>query len=253
MTIDLNCDLGESFGPWKMGNDENIMPYITSVNIACGFHAGDPLTIEKTIQLALKYGVGIGAHPGYPDLKGFGRRPMQMTPEELRASILYQVGAIKSMAEASGGKLRHVKPHGALYNLASIDSGLAKVIVRAVKDIDNSLILIGLSQSEMIRAAEEEGLACASEVFADRTYNDDGSLVSRNIHGAILYNTQQVIERVIRMVNEKVVETVSGNFIPIHPDTICIHGDNEMALNFARNLVHTFKNMGINLRSIGEK
>jgi len=232
MKIDLNCDMGESYGDNIVGNDEAVMPYITSANIACGFHGGDPLTIEKTIRLALKYGVAIGAHPGYNDLKNFGRQPMILSPDELRASILYQVGALKSMTETLGGKLRHVKPHGAMYNSAASDFDMAMVIAKAVRDIDSSLILVGLSQSELINAAKKVGLAHASEVFADRAYNDDGSLVSRNLPGAVIHDTKVMIDRVIRMVKESVVETVNGKIIPIQADTICVHGDNAVAVEF---------------------
>ncbi|RPH32168.1 MAG: 5-oxoprolinase subunit PxpA [Bacteroidales bacterium] len=251
MVIDINCDLGESTRLSKAGNDEAIMPFISSANIACGFHAGDPLTIEKTIKLAIQNGVGIGAHPSYPDIEGFGRRPMKMRNEELRAVILYQVGALKSMTEALGAKLQHVKPHGALYNSASSDYDMAKIIAKAVKDIDSSLILVGLSNSEMMRAANEIDIAFASEFFADRAYNDNGTLVSRDIPGSVLHDTNQVIERVIRMINEKNVVSITGKTIPIKADTICIHGDNEMALHFAENLVSTFKSNGISLKSIG--
>jgi len=232
MKIDINCDMGESYGGIIVGNDEAVMPYITSANIACGFHGGDPLTIEKTIRLALKHGVSIGAHPGYHDLKNFGRQPMTLTPDELRASILYQVGALKSMTVTLGGRLRHVKPHGAMYNSAASDFDMAMVIAKAVRDIDSSLILVGLSQSELINAAKKVGLAYASEVFADRAYNDDGSLVSRNIPGAVIHDTKVMIDRVIRMVKENVVETVNGKIIPIQADTICVHGDNEVAVEF---------------------
>jgi len=253
LEIDLNCDLGESYGAYKIGNDEVIMSFISSANIACGFHAGDPVTIEKTIRLAIKKNVGIGAHPGYPDLEGFGRRPMKLSNEELRASILYQVGAIKSITEALGGELQHVKPHGALYNSASVDFDMALIIAQAVKDIDSSLILVGLSNSEMIKAAKEIGLAFASEVFADRAYDDSGTLISRSNSKAVLHDTEQVIKRVLRMINERVVETISGKIIPIQADTICIHGDNEMALSFAENLYSAFKSNGISLKSIGKR
>ncbi len=253
MEIDINCDLGESFGNYPVDNDQAIMPFISSANIACGFHAGDPVTIEKTIKSAIKHNVGIGAHPGYHDIEGFGRRPMKISNEELRASILYQVGAIKSMAEALGGKLQHVKPHGALYNAAATDFEMAKVIAHSIRMIDDSLTLICLSNSEMIRAAKEVGISYASEAFADRAYNDDGTLVSRNIPGAVLHNTDQVIDRVLQMITDKTVVTLSGSVIPIQADTICIHGDNEMALNFAQNLVSSFKLKGIRLKSIGKR
>jgi UPF0271 protein len=253
MTIDINCDLGEITGAGETGNDEAIMQYITSANIACGFHAGDPVTILKTVQTAIKHGVTIGAHPGYPDKEGFGRKPMILSNEELRASIIYQVGAIKSMAESAGGRLNHVKPHGALYNSAAADFDMAMVIARAVKDIDSSLILMGLSGSQLIRAAEEIGLASASEVFGDRAYNDDGSLVSRDLPGAVLRETDVVIDRVVKMIEEKIVVTISGKIIPIKAETICIHGDNEMALEFVKTLSSTLKKRGIVVKSIPKR
>jgi UPF0271 protein len=251
MYIDINCDLGERAA--GEGNDEALMPYITSANIACGFHAGDPLTIEKTIRLAMRYSVAIGAHPGYPDREGFGRRQMTMTRDELRAMILYQAGAVSGMAEAAGARVRHVKPHGALYNAAATDFDTAMVIALAVRDIDSSLIMIGLSGSEMIRAARQIGLPCASEVFADRAYNDDGTLVSRDIPGAVLHDTAVMIERIIGMIKEKVVETASGKIIPIEADTICIHGDNETAPEFVKSLAEALKARGIIMKHPGER
>ena len=253
MYIDINCDLGERDPTDKTGNDEALMPYISSVNIACGFHAGDPLTIEKTIRSAISHGVSIGAHPGYPDREGFGRRPVKMSSEELRAMILYQAGAVKAMAEAAGGKMRHVKPHGALYNTAAKDYEIAMVIAQAVKDLDNSLILVGQSGSQLIKAARETGLACASEVFADRAYNDDGTFVARDIPGSVLHDTGKMIDRVMRMIKEKVVETVSGKIIPVEADTICIHGDNETAAEFAKSLAEALKSAGIVMKHPGKE
>jgi 5-oxoprolinase (ATP-hydrolysing) subunit A len=248
---DLNCDLGESFGAYTMGNDEAVMPYISSANIACGFHAGDPLVMTKTIQLALQYGVGIGAHPGYPDLAGFGRRNMELSPAELHAAILYQVGALKSMTEAQGGTLRHVKPHGALYNKAAANFEVAQTIAAAVNKIDNALILVCPANSEMARAAASFGLPFALEVFADRAYNDDSTLVPRHIPGAVIHDPDELNERVIRFIKEQVVVSVSGRVIPIRADTICIHGDNEAALSFVRNLNLVFQKEGVSLKSMG--
>jgi UPF0271 protein len=253
MTIDINCDLGESFGIYKIGSDEAIMPFISSANIACGFHAGDPKTILNTVLLAIKNNVAIGAHPGYPDLEGFGRREMKLDNEEIRASILYQAGAIKSIAETCGGRLQHVKPHGALYNAASFDYNLAMVIAGTIKDIDSSLMLFGLAGSEMIRAAAAVGLAFASEFFADRAYNDDGTLVSRNLPGAVIIDTSKVVVRAVNVVNEKVVETISGKTISVNADTICIHGESKMALEHVQNLAKTFRSLGIDLLSIGKR
>jgi UPF0271 protein len=253
MYIDINCDLGEADLATGPGNDEAIMPFISSASIACGFHAGDPLTMERTVLSAIRHGVSIGAHPGYPDREGFGRRPIRMSHEELRAMILYQAGAVKAMAEAAGARMRHVKPHGALYNTAATDYDLSMVIVRAVQDIDSSLILVGQSGSRMIKAARDAGLACASEVFADRAYNDDGTLVARNVEGAVLHDTDVMIRRVIRMIREKVVESFSGKLIPIKADTVCIHGDNEAAPEFVKKLAEALKAEGIIIRHPGDQ
>jgi len=253
MYIDINCDLGEMDPAAGPGADEAIMPFISSVNIACGFHAGDPLTIENTIRSAIRHGVSIGAHPGYPDREGFGRRPVKMSPEELRAMILYQAGAVKTMAEAAGARMRHVKPHGALYNTAATDYELSLVIARTVKELDPSLILVGQSGSQMIRAARAIGLACTSEVFADRAYNDDGTLVARTVEGAVLHDTGMMIRRVIRMIREKVVISVTGRTIPIEAETVCIHGDNETAAEFVRRLSEALKSEGISIRFPGNE
>ncbi len=236
MTIDLNCDMGEGYGTYTIGNDEAIMPFISSANIACGFHAGDPSVIMHTIRLAKKHHVAIGAHPGYPDLAGFGRRTMHMSPDELYASMLYQVGALKSMAEALGTTLHHVKPHGALYNDAAKNEDIASAMINAVKDIDNSLLFVGLAQSVMLHAAEKAGLRTLHEFFADRSYNDDGSLVSRQLPGAVIHDTETVLHRVIGMIRTNTVQTMSGKTIPITAHTICIHGDNPHAPEFARML-----------------
>jgi len=252
MHIDINCDLGEGCGPDDTSADEAVMPFITSANIACGFHAGDPLTIEKSVKSAIRHEVGIGAHPGYPDREGFGRRTVRMSHEELRALILYQAGAVKGITEAAGGKMQHVKPHGALYNAAATDYEMAAVIAQAVRDLDNTLTLVGLSGSELIRAARDAGLTCASEVFADRAYNDDGTLVSRSTMGAVLHDTATVIERAVRMITEKTVVSVTGKIIAIEADTVCIHGDNEMAAAFAENLAETLKKRGIELKYYGK-
>ena len=250
---DLNCDLGESFGAYAMGNDESIMPYISSANIACGFHAGDPLVMAKTIQLALQHGVSIGAHPGFPDLAGFGRRKMQMSPAELHAAILYQAGALKSMTEAFGGTLQHVKPHGALYNTAAVNFEVAKTIAEAVKKLDGSLILVCPAHSEMEHAAKSIDLPVASEVFADRAYNDDGTLVSRNIPGAVIHDPAELNERVLRFIKEQVVVSISGKLIPIQADTICLHGDNSMALQFVKNLSLIFQKEGVVLKAMNKR
>jgi UPF0271 protein len=253
MTIDINCDLGELSDNGCAESDIAIMPNITTVNIACGMHAGSPVTMEKTVLLAKEHCVQVGAHPGYPDRENFGRLKMMMSPGELRATILFQVGALKSIAEASGIKLQHVKCHGALYNAAAADFQMAMIIAEAVKDIDSSLTLIGMSGSQVIRSAEKAGLKYASEVFADRAYNDDGSLVPRNIPGAVLHDKDAVIERAIRMLTERKIVTLTGKSIPIEVDTICIHGDNPEAPVFARALSDAFRKAGIIVRSMSKK
>ncbi len=253
MKVDLNCDMGESFGNKTVGNDEVIMPFITSANIACGFHGGDPVTIEKTILLALKYGVGIGAHPGFYDLEGFGRRNMEISHQELRSSILYQVGALKSMTETLGGKLSHVKVHGALYNIASANFEMAKIITDTVKEIDPQIKIVCLSGSRMVEAAKTSGLDYVSEVFADRAYNDDGSLVSRNSAGALITSPKKMIERVLIIVKEKTIQSITGKLIPINADTICIHGDNENAAIFVQELSARLNENGITLSSFSKK
>ncbi len=250
MYIDINCDLGETDPATGPGNDEAVMPFISSASIACGFHAGDPLTIERTIRSAMRHGVSIGAHPGYPDRQNFGRKAMKMSHEELRAMILYQAGAVMAMAAAAGARMRHVKPHGALYNTAATDYELSVVIARAVRELDPSLILVGQSGSQMIRAARDTGLACASEVFADRAYNDDGTLVARSVEGAVLHDTEVMIRRVIRMIRERVVETISGKLIPIEAETVCIHGDNETAVDFVRKLAAALNAGGITVKPL---
>ncbi len=250
MNIDLNSDLGESFGNYKMNNDAEIMKYITSANIACGFHAGDPLVIEKTIKLALENNVSIGAHPGYPDLVGFGRRSMKVGNDELYSMILYQVGALKAMTEALGGKLAHVKPHGALYRDLAYDYPKSIIVAEAIFKIDPELIFVGLANSKMLRAAREVGLKAVNEVFADRAYNDDGSLVSRLQEGAIIHDGEFCLEQVDQMITENTVKSINGNIIPIQADTICVHGDNIKALEFVKALNRFLTQRKIELRSI---
>ncbi len=249
MTIDLNCDMGESYGVYTIGNDDAVMPFISSANIACGYHAGDPIVIGKTIRLALHHAVAIGAHPGYPDREGFGRRSLQMTTEEIYAMVLYQVSALKSMTEALGGTLHHVKPHGALYNDAAQNPAIALAITRAVKDIDSGLLFFGLASSEMITAARHTGLQPVSEIFADRSYNDDGSLVHRSKPGAVLSDMNAVSDRIVSMVKTGKVITVTGKTIPIAAETICIHGDNPHAPEFASTINERLKKEGITIQT----
>jgi UPF0271 protein len=245
MFIDINSDLGESFG-----NDSEVMKYITSANIACGFHAGDPLLIERTIKLALENNVSIGAHPGYPDFAGFGRRSMKISVDELRSLILYQVGALKSMTEALGGKLNHVKLHGALYNDLAINYNMALVACKAIYSISPVLIFVGLANSEMIKAAKDVGLKVANEAFADRAYNDDGTLVPRSQNDAVINDQNICLNQIHQLVTERTIKTISGKIIKMQADTICVHGDNDHAVEFVKALNQFLKDKGIELRSI---
>ncbi len=234
MKIDLNCDLGESFGNYKIGMDEEVIKFISSANIACGFHASDPLVMEKTVALAKENGVKVGAHPGFPDLVGFGRRNINVSPAELKAMVMYQVGALAAFCKAKGVKMNHVKPHGAMYNMAAKDIKLALAIAEGIAQVDDSLILLGLSGSQLLKAAQEVGLKSAAEVFADRAYEEDGSLVARTKPGAVIADENEVIERVIKMIKLGKVQTITGKEIEIKPDSICVHGDNPKALNFVK-------------------
>jgi 5-oxoprolinase (ATP-hydrolysing) subunit A len=233
VTIDLNCDMGESFGAWQMGNDTALMDYVSSVNIACGFHAGDASVIRKTVETAINKGVAVGAHPSFPDLQGFGRRAMSLSAEEVFDVVLYQIAAVKGVAEALGGKLHHVKPHGALYNQAAKDADLSKAIAEAVKSLDKNLVLYGLSGSFLISEAEKINLKTASEVFSDRTYQIDGSLTPRAEPNALIHDAEQSINQVLQMITENSVTSVTGEKIPIRAETVCIHGDGAHALEFA--------------------
>ena len=243
--VDLNCDLGESFGAYTIGLDDQVIPHVTSVNIACGAHAGDPSVMRNTVRCAHAAGVAIGAHPGYPDLMGFGRRALAMSPNDVYASILYQVGALAAFAKAEGAQLHHVKPHGALYNAAAKDATLAQAIAQAVKDFDDQLILVGLAGSESITAAQNVGLRTASEFFADRAYQENSALVPRTLTGAVITDKQKAIERTLRAVKEGVVESENGTVIPIAADTICIHGDNPAAVAFAAEIHAALEAAGV--------
>ena len=234
MKIDLNCDLGESFGNYKIGMDEEVIKFISSANIACGFHASDPLVMEKTVALAKENGVKVGAHPGFPDLAGFGRRNMNVSPKELKAMVVYQIGALNAFCKVSGIKMNHVKPHGAMYNMAAKDERLAFAIAEAVAHVDDSLVLVGLSGSELLKAAKIVGVKCASEVFADRAYEDDGSLVPRTQIGAVISNEEEASDRAVQMIKFGKVKSITGKEIPITADTICIHGDTPQTLHLAR-------------------
>jgi UPF0271 protein len=225
--------MGESYGAWEMGADELIMPYVSSANIACGFHAGDSETIANTIQLAIKHGVAIGAHPSFPDLQGFGRREMTFTPEEIHNIVAYQIAAVKGMCKAFQARLYHVKPHGALYNMAAREKSYAEAIAGAVRSIDDSLILFGLSGSFLISEGQRAGLRTASEVFADRTYQSDGSLTPRTADNALITNTKDALAQVLAMVEKGTVESIDNKTVGLEAETVCIHGDGKNALEFA--------------------
>ena len=244
MRIDLNSDLGESFGPWPMGQDAALMDSISSANVACGFHAGDPGAMRATIALAREKGVAIGAHPGFQDLVGFGRRDIKATPQEVEDLVLYQVAALAGMAAAQGVTLQHVKAHGALYNMACRDRALADAIAKAVASLDRSLILFGLPDSELLRAGTAAGLEVAAEVFADRAYDPDGSLTARSKPGSVIHDTKKVVERAITMVRDKQVVAVDGSTIPLQADTMCLHGDTPGAAALAREIRRGLESAG---------
>ncbi len=248
--IDLNCDMGESFGAYKMGNDAEVLKFITSANVACGYHAGDPSVMRQTVKLALEHGAAIGAHPGFPDLGGFGRRQMTVSADEAYEMTLYQIGALAGFVKAQGGTLQHVKPHGALYNAAAKDAKLAGAIAKAVYDFDPELILFGLSGGELIRAGKQIGLTTASEVFADRTYQSDGTLTPRTQSNALIESDDEAVNQVVRMVKEGKVRDVDGNDVSIEADTVCIHGDGTHALAFAEKIHQRLREENISLQSL---
>ncbi len=250
--VDLNADLGESFGAYTIGMDADVLTYITSANVACGFHAGDPLVMEKTVKLAAERGTAVGAHPGYPDLMGFGRRNLKVKPEEAKAYIKYQVGALMAFTKAQGIQMQHVKPHGAFYNMAAVDEKLATAICEGIYEVDPSLILLGLAGSAHIRAAKAVGLRAASEVFADRAYMEDGTLVPRTMPGAMVHDRELAIARTVRMVKEGCVEAITGKIIPIQADSICVHGDNPDALGFVNKIRDTLISEGVTIACIAD-
>ncbi|OZM58303.1 lactam utilization protein LamB [Lottiidibacillus patelloidae] len=243
--IDINCDYGESYGSFRGFVSDDILKYISSVNIACGFHAGDFRTMEQSVKQAMQHNVKIGAHPGFPDLQGFGRRFMQMTPKEVYQIVVYQIGALSAFVKAEGGRLNHVKPHGALYNLAAKDLSIALAIAEAVYKTDNSLTLYGLAKSELITAGKEVGLAVAEEAFADRTYQADGSLTPRTEKNAIVTSIDEAIDQVVHCIKHDEMRSVCGNTIKLAADTYCIHGDTNTALSLAKQLTYTLKKENI--------
>jgi 5-oxoprolinase (ATP-hydrolysing) subunit A len=243
--VDLNCDLGESYGLFKIGNDSEVLKHITSANIACGYHAGDHNVMMDSVKLAKAHGVRIGAHPGFPDLHGFGRREMKMSAQEIYNLTIYQIGALSAIAKVCGTNVVHVKPHGALYNMAAKDKAIADAVAAAVADVNPALVLFGLAGSSLVKAGEEKGLQVAQEVFADRTYQPDGSLTPRSQSNAMIHDPDLAISRVIRMIREGKVEAVDGTDIEIKADTVCIHGDEPQALDFAVKLKQALNAEGI--------
>ena len=245
-TIDLNCDLGESFGPWEMGNDPAMIELATSVNIACGFHAGDADIMRKTVEMAKSHGVSVGAHPGYRDLHGFGRRPFpSMKSSEIENLIAYQIGALQAIAIAAGHRVTHVKAHGALSNVACEDDMTAQAIANAIKAVDPNLVFVVLANSRLVKAGEQANLPMVHEVFADRAYEDDGNLVSRRTPGAVLHDAKAIADRVVRMVQDGAVVSATGKVIRMRMDTICIHGDTPGAVEIARGVRKALKENGI--------
>ena len=245
-TIDLNCDLGEGFGPWEMGNDAAMIELATSVNVACGFHAGDADIMHRTVKLAKARGVSIGAHPGFRDLHGFGRRPVPgITAAEIENLVAYQIGALQAVAALAGYQVTHVKAHGALSNVACEDDMTARAIAAAIKAVDRNLVFVVLASSKLASAGEAAGLTLAHEVFADRAYEDDATLVSRKKPGAVLHDPELIAERVLRMVQDGSVVTVTGKEIKLRADTVCIHGDTDGAVEIARQLRQRLQQAGV--------
>ncbi len=250
--IDINSDVGESFGAYSLGADADLMKSITSANIACGFHAGDPTVMRKTVRLARDAGVAVGVHPGFPDLVGFGRRELNATPSEVEDLVIYQIGALAAAAQAEGIRLQHVKPHGALFNMAVGDRALADAIARAVAAVDPALILFGLPGSEILNAGRGAGLRVAAEVFADRAYEPDGSLTSRRKPGAVLHDRHAVVSRAVQMVQTGVVTATDGSTLRLEADTICVHGDTPGAGALASELRAGLEAAGIRVVAIGQ-
>ena len=251
--INLNADLGESFGAWRMGDDAALLQVIGSANIACGFHAGDPVVMRETVRLAVANGVSLGAHPAFPDLQGFGRRVMQLSPQELEATILYQVGALQAMAAAEGSRVSHVKPHGALNNMACADEAMATTVARAVKALDRELILLAPAHSALERAGEAAGLRVAREVFADRSYQPDGQLTPRSQPGAVLHGAQDCVQHVLRMLEAGGIVTTDGQRLSTRIDSICVHGDGPGAVEAARAIRAALEAAGHRLVTLPER
>lgn len=251
MYIDLNCDMGESFGVYTLGNDEAIMPYVTSVNVACGFHASDPLNMQRTVRLAKRYNVAIGAHPSLPDLIGFGRRAMAATPEEIKADFIYQIGALQAFCRAEGVTMQHVKEHGALTDMANQDFSIAIAMAEAIQVVNPRLYMICLANSLLVKAAQTVGIPYVEEAYGDRAYTDTGTLVSRRQPNAVIHETALVKNRVLDMIQKKQVRSINGTMLSIHPQTICLHGDTSGAIELAKELRSSLEKSGVTVQSFG--
>jgi UPF0271 protein len=255
MKIDINCDMGESFGAYTLGLDEEVIKYITSANIACGYHAGDPLVMEQTIALAKEHGVSVGAHPGFPDLMGFGRRNIDATLPEIRGYMVYQIGALQAFAKAQGLKVAHVKPHGALYLMAVEDEEISEAVVESIASVDKDLIFVALAGSKgekMTKIGEKVGLRVAYEAFPDRAYTPDGTLVSRRQPGAVIKDPDVVAQRALMMAQEGKVVAIDGKDIPFRPETLCVHGDTPGAVNLVRKIRQTLTEAGVEVIPLSE-
>lgn len=251
-TINLNADLGESFGAWTMGDDAAMLQIVKSANVACGFHAGDPAVMQDTVRLAIARGVSIGAHPAFPDLQGFGRRVMQMPAKELESALLYQIGALQAVTQAEGGRVTHVKPHGALHNVACADAGVATTVVRAVRKLDPQMVLLVPPHSVLADVAVAAGQPVRYEIFADRAYQDDAQLVPRSQPGAVLHDASHCVAHVLGMLKAQAIVSVSGRQLPCRIDSICVHGDGQQAVATARAVREALESEGYRLLSLDQ-
>lgn len=247
-SIDINSDLGESFGAWSMGDDDAMLDIVTSANVACGFHAGDPAGILRTLKAAAARQVSIGAHVSYPDKVGFGRRNMDVASDELTADVIYQIGALQGLAQAAGTRVSYVKPHGALYNTIAHDRRQGLAVIAAIRAVDPGLVLVALAGSSLIELAREEGLTCVAEAFADRAYTPEGTLVSRRESGAVLHDPQLIGQRMLRLVEEGTLEAIDGSITRIQADSICVHGDSPAAVAMARELRRVLEQANMQLQ-----
>jgi 5-oxoprolinase (ATP-hydrolysing) subunit A len=252
MKIDLNCDMGESFGTYKLGYDEEVMPFVTSINVACGFHASDPGNMLQTVRLAKKHRIAIGAHPSFPDLVGFGRRNMGASPDEIRADTIYQIGALWAICQSEGMRLQHVKPHGALYNKAATDILIAGAIAQAIHAVDPGLVMVCLGKSEMIEAAKKSGVKYVEEAFADRAYTNEGTLVPRSKPGAVIHDIHLVAERVLSMAKHQKITSIENREVPIVAQTVCVHGDTPGAVEMIKLIRKRLEQDGVAFGPFGQ-